>query len=120
MGFRASGMRLARVPPTKGKRIMFGMLAMPLIGQMISGALGGLFGGQGAQGGHGCHGHHHHHGDRNLREAAQDFRQAREDYRDAQQDFRRGDIIGGLENLAEAREHYQDGLSHLSGGRGWI
>jgi hypothetical protein len=97
---------------------MFGLLAMPMIGQMLGSALGGLFGG--AQGGHGCHGHHHHHGDRNLREAAQDFRQAREDYRDAQQDFRRGDIIGGLENLAEAREHYQDGLSHLGGGRGWI
>lgn len=101
---------------------MFGLagLAMPFIGQMLGGALGGLFGGQGAQGGHGCHGHHHHSHNNNLREAAQDFRQAREDYRDAQQDFRRGDIIGGLENLAEAREHYQDGLSHLNGGRGWI
>ena len=98
---------------------MFGLLAAPFISNMVGNMLGGLFN-QGNQGGYGCHGHHHHHGHNNLREAAQDFRMAREDYRDAQQDFRRGDIIGGLENLAEAREHYQDGLSHLSGGRGWI
>ena len=97
---------------------MFAMLAMPMIGQMVSGALGNIFGG--AQGGQGCHGHHHHHHNNNLQQAAQDFRMAREDYRDAQQDFRRGDIVGGLQNLSEANEHYQDGLSHLNGGRGWI
>ena len=100
---------------------MFGLagLAMPFVSQMLGGALGGLFGGQSS---HGCHGHHHHHHhhDNNLREAAQDFRMARQDYREAQQDFARGDVFGGLENLAEAREHYQDGLSHLQGGRGWI
>jgi hypothetical protein len=98
---------------------MFGLagLAMPFIGNM----LGGLFGGQGAQGGHGCHGHHHHHShNNNLREAAQDFRMAREDYRDAQQDFARGDFFGGMQELSEANQHYQDGVSHLQGGRGWI
>ena len=100
---------------------MFGLagLAMPFVGQMLGSALGGLFGGQGSQGCHGHHGHHHHHNN-NLREAAQDFRMARQDYREAQQDFSRGDVFGGLQNLAEANEHYQDGLSHLNGGRGWI
>jgi len=94
-------------------------LAMPLVGQMLGGLLGG---GQGAQGGQGCHGHHHHHhhGNNNINQAAQDFRMARQDYREAQQDFSRGDVFGGLQNLAEANEHYQDGLSHLNGGRGWI
>jgi len=100
---------------------MFGLagLAMPFVGQMLGNALGGLFGGQGNHGCHGHHGHHHHHNN-NLREAAQDFRAARQDYREAQQDFSRGDVFGGLQNLAEANEHYQDGLSHLNGGRGWI
>jgi hypothetical protein len=98
---------------------MFGLagLAMPFIGNI----LGGLFN-QGSQGAHGCHGHHHHHhhhDHNNLREAAQDFRMAREDYRDAQQDFSRGDFFGGMQELSEAREHMQDGYSHL-GGRGWI
>jgi hypothetical protein len=97
---------------------MFGLLAMPMISNLIGSALGGLFGGQGS---HGCHGHHHHHHhDNNLREAAQDFRMAREDFRDAQQDFARGDFFGGMRELSEAQEHYQDGLSHLQGGRGWI
>ena len=45
---------------------------------------------------------------------------AREDYRDAQQDFARGDFFGGMRELSEAQGHYQDGLSHLQGGRGWI
>ena len=98
---------------------MFGLagLAGPLIGNLI----GNLFN-QGNQGSHGCHGHHHHHHhhDNNLREAAQDFRMAREDYRDAQQDFARGDFFGGMRELSEAQGHYQDGLSHLQGGRGWI
>ena len=97
---------------------MFGLLAAPFISIMVGGMLGGLFGG--GQGNH-CHGHHgHHHHHNNLREAAQDFRAARQDYREAQQDFSRGDVFGGLQNLAEANEHYQDGLSHLNGGRGWI
>ena len=62
--------------------------------------------------GHGHHGHHHHHN--NLAEAAQDFRMARQDYREAAQDFAQGDIFGGFQNLAEARQHEQDGLSHLN------
>jgi hypothetical protein len=95
---------------------MFGFLAAPFISNMLGNALGNLFN----QGGHGCHGHHHHHGHNNLREAAQDFRMAREDFRDAQRDFARGDIIGGLEELADANQHMQDGYSHLGGGRGWI
>jgi hypothetical protein len=45
---------------------------------------------------------------------------AQQDYRDAQQDFARGDVFGGLSELAEARQHEADGFSHLSGGRGWI
>ena len=38
---------------------------------------------------------------------------ARQDYREAQQDFSQGNVFGGLQNLAEAREHVQDGMSHL-------
>ena len=95
-------------------------LAAPFIGNMIGGMLGGIFGGQGNQGNHGCHGDHHHHGHNNLREAAQDFRAAKQDYRDAAQDFARGDVFGGLSELASARQHEADGLSHLTGGRGWI
>ena len=103
---------------------MFGLAAFaaPLIGNMLGGLLGGLAnqGNQGNQGGHGCHGHHHHQDHNNLREAAQDFRMARQDYHDAQRDFSQGNIFGGLSELAEARQHEADGLSHLSGGRGWI
>ena len=102
---------------------MFGLaaFAMPLVGQMLGGMLGGL-GNQGSQGGHGCHGHHHHHnhGNNNLREAAQDFRMAQQDFREARQDFAQGDVFGGLSNLAEARQHQADGFSHLNGGGGWI
>jgi hypothetical protein len=82
--------------------------------------IGGILGGLASQGGHGCHGHHHHHDHNNLREAAQDFRAARQDYRDAAQDFARGDFFGGISELMSARQHELDGLSHLSGGRGWI
>lgn len=101
---------------------MFGLaaFAMPMVGQMLGGILGGLAN-QGNQGGHGCHGHHHHHNHNNLREAAQDFRMAQQDYRDAQQDFAQGNIFGGLSELAEARQHQADGFSHLNGGGGgWI
>jgi len=100
---------------------MFGLaaFAMPLVGQMLGGILGGLAN-HGNQGGHGCHGHHHHHGHNNTREAAQDFRMAQQDYRDAQQDFSQGNFFGGLSELAEARQHEADGFSHLNGGRGWI
>lgn len=105
---------------------MFGLaaFAMPLVGQMVGGFLGGLAN-QGNQGGHGCHGHHHHHhhhdhGNNNLREAAQDFRMAQQDYRDAQRNFSQGDFFGGVSELISARQHESDGFSHLSGGRGWI
>ena len=67
-----------------------------------------------------CQGHHHHHNQNNMREAAQDFRMARQDYNDAQRDFSQGNIRGALSELGEARQHEADGLSHLSGGRGWI
>jgi hypothetical protein len=104
-------------PYQKGECTMFGLaaFAMPLVGNMLGGILGGLAN----QGGHGCHGHHHHHDHNNLREAAQDFRMAQQDYRDAQQDFSQGNVFGGLSELAEARQHEADGLSHLNGG-GWI
>jgi hypothetical protein len=97
---------------------MFGLaaFAMPLVGQMLGGILGGLAN----QGGHGCHGHHHHHDHNNLREAAQDFRMAQQDYRDAQRNFSQGDFFGGVSELISARQHESDGFSHLSGGRGWI
>lgn len=111
--------------PSNGECTMFPLagLAAPLIGNMIGGMLGGLFGGQGNEGSHGCHGHHHHrhhHDHNNIREAAQDFRMAQQDFREAQQDFSRGDFFGGMSELAEARQHEADGLSHLNGGRGWI
>lgn len=100
---------------------MFGLagLALPLAGNL----LGGLFGGQGSQGSQGCHGHQHHHNNNNsnnMRGAAQDFRMAQQDYRDAQQNFAQGNVRGGLSELSEARQHVADGLSHMTGGRGWI
>ena len=97
---------------------MFGLagLAAPLIGNM----LGGLFGGQGSQGSQGCNGHHHHHNQNNTQGAARDFRMAQQDYRDAQQNFAQGNVRGGLSELSEARQHVADGLSHMTGGRGWI
>ena len=99
---------------------MFGLagLALPLAGNL----LGGLFGGQGNQGSQGCHGHHHHHhnNNNNINQAAQDFRMARQDYSDAQRNFAQGNVFGGLSELAEARQHMSDGLSHMTGGRGYI
>jgi hypothetical protein len=93
---------------------MLPFLAAPLLG----GLLNNIFN---HNHNHGHHGHHGHHGDHgchnhnNRREAAQDFRMAREDFRDAQQDFARGDIFGGLQELADARQHMEDGFSHLGG-----
>ena len=94
-------------------------LAAPLIGNMIGGMLGGIFGGQGNQGSHGCHGNHGHN---NFSEAIQDFRAAQKDYSDAARNFSQGNFFGGISELASARQHEMDGLSHLTGGRGcgWV
>jgi hypothetical protein len=43
-----------------------------------------------------------------------------EDFRDARQDFARGDIFGGLQELAEGRQHLADGYSHLQNPFGFI
>ena len=102
---------------------MFGLagLAMPMISNLLGGALGGLFGGQGSQGAHGCHHHHHHHHHNNVDRAQHDFRMAQEDFRESRQDFQRGDIFGGLEARAEGQQHMADGYAELSRGNGgWI
>jgi hypothetical protein len=113
---------------------MFGLesLAAPLLGNMLDGALGGLFnqgdqgaqgyqGAQGDQGAEGCHHHHHHHHHQNNTDrAAQDFQMARQDFGEARQDFSQGNMFGGMQELNEANQYMQDGFNQLSGGRGWI
>jgi hypothetical protein len=109
------------------------MFGLEGIGNMLGGALGGLFnqGGQGAEGADGCHHHHHHHHHQNnTDQAAQDFQKAGQEFGDAKQDFSQGNIRGGIQELTEANQYLQDGLNQLSGGqdgfnqlsggRGWI
>jgi hypothetical protein len=97
------------------------------LGNMLGGALGGLFN-QGGQ--EGVHHHHHHHHQNNTDQAAQDFQKAGKELGEAQQDFSSGNIRGGIQELTQATQYIQDGLNQLSGGqdglnqlsggRGWI
>jgi hypothetical protein len=81
---------------------MFGFLAAPLIGGLIS----NLFNNNNNHHQHHCHGGH------GGNSAATNFALAREDFKDAAQDFARGDFRGGMEELNE-------GLSRLGrGGHG--